>query len=312
MPEQNTRDYVGLDIAKCQLDYALNEADAGRLTYDASGLDKLLEKLRTLRRPCVVCEATGGYERRVLAALTAAGIEVCLVMPGRVRAFAKAEGLLAKTDPIDAQLLRRFGQKMTPRVYSAPAAEVSELRALLEYRRMVVAQFAELHSRRETALATLQQLLTAHEESLKTMLADTDARIGAHIEAHAELHDKAQRMQQIVGVGPVLSATMLAHVPELGQVPDKTLSALIGVAPHANDSATTSRPRHVQGGRQIVRCVLYMSAVCAVRHNPILKAFYQRLRAAGKPAKLGLVAVMRKLLCLLNRLIADPNFVLAT
>jgi transposase len=311
MPEQDTRDYVGLDIAKCQLDYAITDADEARIEYTEAQVMKWIEKLRRLPRPCVVCEATGGYERRVVQALVAAGIEVCLVMPGRVRAFARAEGLLAKTDRIDARLLRRFGQKMAPRSYGLTSAAVRDLRALLDYRRMVVEQLAELRSRQEVAVDVLQHLLAGHEKMLEKALEKTEARIAAHLEKNAELHAKSQRLPEVTSVGPVLAAAILAHVPELGQLTDKTLSAVIGVAPHPQDSATTSRPRHVRGGRGIVRRVLYMSAVCAARFNPILKTFYQRLRAAGKPAKVAIVAVMRKLLCLLNRLLADPNFALA-
>jgi transposase len=311
MPEQDTRDYVGLDIAKSQLDYAIAPTNEGQLPYSRKGLTELVEKLRRLRRPCVICEATGGYERRVLAALLQAGIEVCLVMPGRVRAFAKAEGLLAKTDRIDARLLRRFGQTLAPRAYRAPSVAVEELRALLDYRRLLVEQLAELKGRQEVAVPTLRELLTHHEAMLEAALAKAEAAITAHTEKSAELCAKAQRLQQVKGVGPILAGTLLAHVPELGQITDKVLSSLIGVAPHPHDSATTSRPRHVRGGRHLVRRVLYMSAVCAARFNPHLRMFYRRLIAAGKPAKVAIVAVMRKLLCLLNRLIAQPDFVLA-
>lgn len=311
MPEQDTRDYVGLDIAKRQLDYALSETDEGRLPNTSAGMTALLEKLRAVPHACVIVESTGGYEREVVAALVAAGMGVGVVTPSRVRAFAQAEGLLAKTDRIDAQLLRRFGQKLTPRGYVAPTTAVIALRALLDYRRLVVAQLAELPSRQETAVALLQELLAEHEALLQHALDKIDARIAAHLESNPELQAKAQRLEQVKGVGPVLAATLLAHVPELGQLEDKKLSALVGVAPHPHDSATTSRPRHVRGGRGLVRRVLYMSAVCAARFNPLLATFYQRLRARGKPAKVALVAVMRKLLCLLNRLLSDPNFVLA-
>lgn len=311
MPEQDTRNYVGLDIAKGQLDYALDERDEGQLPHTKAGLTQLVEKLRALPRPCVVCEATGGYERTVLDALVAAGIEVCLVMAGRVRAFAEAEGLLAKTDRIDARLLRRFGQSLRPRTYSAAPEAAVELRALLDYRRLLVEQLAELQSRLDAATPALRRLLTKHAARLERAIAKADTQVAKHIEDHAELRDKAARMQQVQGVGPVLAATLLAHVPELGQVSEREVSALVGVAPHANESGPRKKPGHVRGGRAIVRRVLYMSAVAATRFNPILRAFYERLRDAGKPAKVALVAVMRKLICLLNRLIADPKFVLA-
>lgn len=312
MPEQEIRHYVGLDIGKRQLDYSIDERNEGQLYHPAADLAKLIEKLRALIRPCVVCESTGGYERPVLAALVAAGIEVCLVQPGRVRAFAHAEGLIAKTDRIDARLLRRFGEKLTPRLYRPAPAAATELRELLEYRQLLVAQRSELRSRLEVAGATLRPLLVEHQAILESLLATIDARIDALLQNSPELAQKAQRLQQVKGVGVVLAASLLAYVPELGQLSDKSASALLGVAPHPHDSAGTSRPRHVRGGRHVVRRVLYMSAVCAARFNPILRAFYQRLRAAAKPAKVALVAVMRKMICLLNRLIADPTFVLAS
>jgi len=311
MPEQNTRHYVGLDVGKYKLEYSLDQTHGGQAPYNAAAIAVWIEQLQQLTHPVVVCESTGGYERRVVAALLAAGIEVCLVMPGRVRAFAYAEGLLAKTDPIDADLLRRFGQKMNPRVYSLASAATTELRELLDYRRLVVAQLAELESRKEVAGATLRSLLAEHQATLEQALLKVQTRLEAHLTATPELSQKERRLRQIKGVGPVLAATMLAYVPELGQISDRQLSALLGVAPYAKDSSQSSRPRHVRGGRHIVRRVLYMSAVCAARWNPILKTFYQRLRAAGKPPMVAVVAVMRKLACLMNRLIADPNFLLA-
>lgn len=312
MPEQDVRDYVGLDIGKRQLDYALADAATARVAYTAAGLAQLIAAVRQQPHPCVVCEATGGYERRVVAALGAAGIAVCLVSPGRVRAFARAQGLLAKTDPIDARLLRQFGQTLHPRVYTPLPRAAAELRALLEYRGLLVAQLAELPSRHEVAGETLRPLLLEHQSRLHEALAGIETRLRTQLQTQPELSAKALRLQQVTGVGVILAASLLAYVPELGQISDKSLSALVGVAPHPHDSAASSRPRHVRGGRAAIRRVLYMSAVCAARFNPRLRAFYLRLRAAGKPAMVAVVAVMRKLLCLLNRLIADPDFVLAS
>jgi transposase len=311
MPEQNTRHYVGLDIGKDQLDYALDDTQQGRLPNSVKGRAQLVEHLRRWPNPVVVCESTGGYERMVVAALLEAGIEVCLVMPARVRAFAYAEGLLAKTDRIDARLLRRFGQKIEPRVYTPPTAAATELRELLDYRRLVVEQLAELDSRQEVAGPTLRALLGDHRTALERALLKVEERIKTHITTTPELDRKAARLRQVKGVGPILSATILAYVPEAGKISDRSLSALLGVAPHPKDSAQTTQPRHVRGGRHIARRVVYMSAVCAARHNPVLKGFYERLRAAGKPPMVALIAVMRKLVCLINRLLADPAFILA-
>jgi transposase len=312
MPEQNTRDYVGLDVGKHQLEYDIDERSVGKLPYNVASIEALIEKLKKLPHPVVVCESTGGYEQRVMLALLAAGIEVCRVLPGRVRAFAYAEGLLAKTDPLDAGLLRRFGQKINPRTYAPPTAAAAQLRELLDYRRLVVEQLAELQSRKEVAGPTLRSLLADHQTALEQALLKVEQRIADHIAATPELSAQYGRLQDIKGVGPVLAATMLAYVPELGKISDRQASALLGVAPYAADSAETSRPRHVRGGRAIARRVLYMSAVCAARWNPILRTFYQRLRAAGKPAMVAIVAVMRKLACLINRLLVDSNFVLAS
>lgn len=312
MPEQNTRHYVGLDVGKYQLEYDLDERTAGKLPYNAAAIAALIEKVKKLPCPVVVCESTGGYEQRVVGALLAAGIEVCRVLPGRVRAFAYAEGLLAKTDPLDAALLRRFGQKMNPRVYTPPTRAAAQLRELLDYRRLVVEQLAELQSRKEVAGPTLRALLAEHQTALEQALLKVEQRIADHITTTSELAAQYDRLQAIKGVGPVLAATMLAYVPELGKISDRQASALLGVAPYAADSAETARPRHVRGGRAIARRVLYMSAVCAARWNPILRLFYQRLRAAGKPAMVAIVAVMRKLVCLMNRLLAVPQFVLAS
>jgi transposase len=312
MPATAEPNYVGLDIAKDRLDYALSEEHLGHGTNDAPGHAALVSQLRRLRSPRVVCEASGGYEHGVVAALLEAGIEVCLVQPGRVRAFAHAEGLLAKTDRIDARLLRRFGQKINPRltVPTDPAARV--LRELLEHRRNLTQQRSEVEGRLPLAGPTLTPLLQRQQQFLGTELAAVEKLIREHIDHDPDLRQKSGRLQQVTGVGPILAATLLAHLPELGQIEPAKLSVLVGVAPFAHDSGTSHPPRHIRGGRPVVRKVLYMAAVCASRYNPVLSAFYQRLRQAGKPAKVCLVAVMRKLLLLLNRLIAEPNFVLSS
>jgi transposase len=305
-------DYVGLDISKDRLDYALSEQQVELCANDPQGHKALIGRLRGLRAPRVVCEASGGYEHAVVAALLEAGIEVCLVQAGRVRAFARAEGLLAKTDRIDARLLRRFGQKINPRLTqpSDPAARV--LRELLEHRRNLSEQLCAVQGRLPLAGRTLTPLLQRQQQFLVTELAAVEKLIREHIDNDPDLRQKSGRLQQVTGVGPILAATLLAHLPELGQIEPAKLSVLVGVAPFANDSGTSHPPRHIRGGRPVVRKVLYMAAVCASRYNPVLSAFYQRLRQAGKPAKVCLVAVMRKLLLLLNRLIAEPNFVLSS
>lgn len=259
----------------------------------------------------MVCEASGGYEKVIVAELLAAGIEVCVVQPGRVRAFAYAEGLLAKTDKIDARLLRRYGQKVQLRLAQPTDSSLTVLRELLEHRRALTTQLTEVEGRLPLAGATLAKLLGRQRTFLEKQILEVEKMIRAHIDNDPDLRDKDRRLQQIKGVGWVLSATLLAYVPELGKIDSAQLSALIGVAPHPKDSAKNHAPRHIRGGRSQVRHVLYMAAVSASRSNPILSAFYHRLKANGKPPMVCLVAVMRKMVCLMNHLIQDPNFALA-
>jgi transposase len=310
MPANTEPDYVGLDIAAERLDYCVNETEEGNCKNDSAGRAELIAKLKVLPHPRVICEASGGYEKLVAAELLAAGIEVCVVQPARVRAFAYAEGLLAKTDRIDARLLRRYAQKVQLRLAVPVDAALTALRELLEHRRALTTQLGEVEGRLPLAGPTLKKLLGRQRTFLKKQIEAVEKMIRQHIDNDPDLRSKSERLQQIKGVGPILSATLLAYVPELGKIESAQLSALIGVAPHPQDSGKTRAPRHVRGGRSQVRHVLYMAAVCACRTNPILGAFYQRLRANGKPAMVCLVAVMRKMVCLMNRLIQDPNFAL--
>jgi transposase len=302
--------YVGLDVSKDRLDYTLDGVTAASVPNTAAGHARLVKQLRRVPAARVVCEASGGYEREVVAHLLTAGIEVCVVQPSRVRAFAHAEGLLAKTDRIDACLLRRYGEKMQPRlaVPTTPAAAV--LRELLEHRRQLSDYLVATGNRLGLAGATLRPRLERQQAFLREELAAVDRLIEQHIDGDDDLRGKAARLRQLQGVGPVLAATLLAYGPELGQLAAAQLAALIGVAPFARDSGQTSRQRHVRGGRRTVRNVRYLAAVSAIRCNAILAAFYARLRAAGKPAAVCLVAVMRKMLGVLNRLVADPHFIL--
>lgn len=304
--------YVGLDISKARLDYGWENGPMAAVPNTAAGIAKLITRLRQQPGVRVVCEATGGYERALLAALHAAQIGACRVPPGRVRHFARAEGTLAKTDKIDVQLLCRYARSMQPRMEKPVPVEHQVLRELLDYRRQVSDQLALTRNRLENAGPTLHELLTTQREQLEASLHHADAAVQQHLERHAELQRKSARLQQLQGVGPVLAATLLAYLPELGQEEDNRIAALVGVAPHPNDSGESHRPRHARGGRVEVRNVLYMAAVSAAQHNPILAAFYQRLRAAGKPAKVCLVAVMRKMIIVLNRMLRDPNFTLVS
>jgi transposase len=302
--------YVGLDIAKDRLDYAVDGSRCHHVPNTMSGHESFIAALRPLRGVRVVCEATGGYERAIVAALLLAKFEVCVVNPGRVRAFAHAEGLLAKTDRLDAHLLRRFGEKVQPRLHAPMDQAAITLRELLDYRRQVSDQLVAVRNRLPLAGPVLHARLEAQVTFLQNELSETDRLIEGHIDHDDTLCRKAARLRELQGAGPVLTATLLAYLPELGEIESPQLSALVGVAPFARDSGRNHRARHVRGGRGVVRHVLYMAALAATRHNPVLRAFFERLVAAGKPKMVALIAVMRKMLHVLNRLLADPNFVL--
>lgn len=309
-PDTQATTYVGLDVAKDRLDYTLDGRRCAHVPNLAAGFKSLIAQLRKIARPRVVCEATGGYERALVTALLRENIEVSVVNPGRVRAFAKAEGLLAKTDRLDALLLKRFGEKMQPRRHAPMDQAALALRELLDYRSQITEQRVAVQNRLELAGPILRERLQHQLEFLKQQLAEANRLIREHIAREKNLRTKAERLQQLKGVGPVLAAVLLAHLPELGQLNSRKLAALVGVAPFAHESGHTKRCRHVRGGRSTVRSVLYMAAVTAVRSNPVLAAFYQRLVANGKAKMTALVAVMRKMLHVLNKLIVDPNFAL--
>jgi transposase len=311
MPEKGQINYVGVDISSVRLDYCLSDTEEGVCDNTPQGRRQLIEKLLRWPHPRVICEASGGYEKLVVAELLAAGIEVCVAQPARVRALAYAEGLLAKTDRIDARLLRRFGEKIELRMAEPVDPAAAVLRELLEHRRHLTDQLTEAEGRLAVAGPTLSKLLGRQLKFLREQIESVDKMIDEHIDNDPDLRAKSERLQQLKGAGRILAATLLAYVPELGKVESAKVSALVGVAPYPKDSGLIKGPRHIRGGRAQVRHVLYMAAVAAARHNPILAAFYQRLRASGKSAKVCLVAVMRKMLCVLNHLLENPNFVLA-
>lgn len=302
--------YVSLDIAKARLDYAIAGQECRQVPNTAAGIATLIAAIRSVPGARVVCEASGGYERRLLGQLHEEGLPVCRLQPGRVRYFARAEGTLAKTDKIDVGVIYRYACHMHPRVEVPPAPEVSALRELLDYRRHLLEVRTQCANRMETAGPLLQPLLERQLGQLQTDLAEADRLIAEHVQTHPALQAKAERLQQLQGVGPVLASTLLAYLPELGHEDDKRIAALVGVAPFAHDSGESSRPRHARGGRVEVRNVLYMAAVSAAQHNPVLKAFHGRLLASGKPPKVCLTAVMRKMITVLNHLLRDPNFTL--
>lgn len=273
---------------------------------------RLLKLLRTHPGAQVVCEATGGYEQPLVRALHAATVPVSVVEAGRVRHYARAKGLRAKTDPIDAVVLSAYGRAFTPAPTAAPTAQQTRLADLSQRRgQLLQTRLTEsnrsAHYQDQFTQRQARQLLKLLDQQIE----DCDAAIAKLIAQDEALRTRAQRLDAIPGVGAVTAATVVAELPELGHLRDEAAAALAGVAPYNRDSGAVTGGRHIAGGRSVVRCALYMATLSAVRHDAILKAFYERLVTAGKPKKVALVACMRKLVILMNRLLRNPKFTLA-
>jgi transposase len=296
--------FVGIDVSKAQLAVALRPTDdCWHVSNDEPGIATLVERLRTVQPTLVVLEATGGLEVPVTGALAEAGLPVVVVNPRHARDFAKATGRLAKTDPLDAQGLAHFAEAVRPTPRPLPDPQAQALSALLTRRRQLVQMLTAERRRLQSAPQRICVDIQAHITWLERRLARTDDDLAAGIRCSPLWRAKDEILQSTPGVGPVLSRTLVAEVPELGLWNRKEIAALIGVAPFNRDSGTLRGQRAVWGGRAHVRAVLYMSTLAAVRHNPILKAFYERLRAVGKAPKVALTACMRKLLTMLNAML---------
>jgi len=302
--------HAGLDIAKATLDLHF-QGHAWSFAHDSPGCAALLTRLRAAGAPVqVICEATGGWERPVLAALHAAGQAVSVVNPRQVRDFARGRGQRAKTDRIDAQMLAEFGAANTPAPTPAPSAAQAELAAWVTRREQLQAMLCAERARQIPGLPkAVAKDLAASIARLEKHLAKVVAHLAAILAATPELAGKSARLCTIQGVGPGTAATLLGHLPELGTLTGRTIAALAGLAPFADDSGPRKGQRHIAGGRASVRSALSMAAFNAIRYNPILKPFYERLRAAGKAFKVALIATARKLLTTLNTLLQDPHFI---
>jgi len=297
--------YVGVDVAKAELVVAARPSDERwSVANDERGARTLAERLKRDAPALVVLEATGGYELAAVAALAAAGLPVVVANPRQVRDFARATGQLAKTDRIDAGVLALFAERVRPEVRPLPNEEAQELDAVLTRRRqlleMLTAERNRLGQVAGRGRRLVKKSLTAHIAFLERELRVADTDLGAMVRASPAWREKDDLLRSVPGVGPVLSLTLLAELPELGRLSRREVAKLAGVAPLARDSGTLRGHRYVHGGRASVRAVLYMAALVATRRNPVIRAFYERLLAAGKPKKLALVACMRKLLTILN------------
>jgi transposase len=296
--------FVGIDVSKVRLDVAVRpSSDPLSVAYDATGITTVRTQLSQWHPTLIVVEATGGLERLLVRALVDAALPVIVVNPRQVRDFAKATGRLAKTDTLDAQVLARFAEVIQPSLRVIPDVQTQELAALLARRRQVLAmQGAEQH-RLDRAPDRVRKRIEAHLRWLHEELARLDADLDDLIQQSPVWRAREELLQRVPGIGPVMSRTVLAELPELGLLNRKQLAALVGVAPFNRDSGQLRGHRTIWGGRASVRRVRYRAALVATRWNPVIRVFYQRLRAAGKAPKVALVAAMRKLLTMLNAMV---------
>jgi transposase len=297
---------VGIDVSKEYLDVAVRPSgEQFRFTNDEAGFAELRKRLAKRRPERIVLEPTGGYEAGVVQALAAAKMPVVVVNARQVRDFAKAAGRLAKTDQIDADVLAHFGEALKPEIRALPDEAQRELEALVNRRRQLVDMRSAETKRKQTAPAVVHPSIDEVIDFLDRQIDDVDNDLHRLIRSTPSWRESDDLLQSVPGVGPVLSTTLTALVPELGKLNRKQIAALVGVAPYNDDSGKGERTRRTWGGRAPVRAVLYMAAAVACRFNPTIRVFHDRLTASGKPAKLVLVACMRKLLTLLNAVARD-------
>ena len=295
--------FVGIDVSLTRLDIALRPGASSSHPHDESAIAAVVEQLRALSPTLIVLEATGGMEIPLTSALATAGLPVVVVNPRQVRDFAKASGHLAKTDALDAQVLAQFAEVMRPQLRPLPDAETRALAALLTRRRQLVEMLTAEKNRLLRAAAPIRKRVRAHIAWLERELEHTNTELAEAIRHSSVWREKDELLQSVPGVGPVLTSTLLASLPELGTLTNKQIAALVGIAPLNRDSGTLRGRRTVWGGRAQVRAVLYMGAMVAARFNPVIRTFYQRLQRAGKAKKVALTACMRKLLTILNAML---------
>jgi transposase len=297
--------FAGIDVSKERLDLA--RSDSGEIltvANDDRGIRRIVASLSGAS--CIVVESTGGLERPLLAALLDAGLPAALVHPGRVRYFAIGCGILAKTDRIDAAVLMKFAQLAEPRLSQKRSQNQSELDALITCRRQLKTTHAQQSNCRLTTTSKKAgKAIDAVLEALDKQIDQLDKQIRKLIDSDDDFKHLDKQLRSVPGVGPVLSSTLIAELPELGDTDRQRIGALVGVAPFNRDSGNSKGKRSIRGGRIQVRCVLYMAALTAMRFNPVIRRFAERLTKAGKTWKVVVTACMRKLLALLNAMVRD-------
>lgn len=299
--------YIGIDISKAKLDIATNipvPKPKSSFPNHPRGISRLVEWVTTLPPAFIVFEA-GSYTRRLEDGLENAKLRYARINPRVIRRFAEADGILAKTDGIDAHVLAKFGEQKKPVERERPSPAVRSLAEMMarlaDLNEMIVMESHRL----EHVSKGIQAQINLHIRQMKAHRAELRKDVQMAIDSHEELARKAEVIESVPGVGPILTATLLAYMPELGQVNRQQAAALAGVAPYNHDSGQIKGKRRIFGGRSVARRVLYMGAFVGKTHNPVIKKFYDRLRAAGKPMKVALTACMRKLLTILNAMVRD-------
>jgi len=301
--------YVGIDVAKQHVDVHVRPTDESfRVSRDDAGLGELVARLRCLTPTLVVLEATGGYEIAVAATLGGAGLPVAVVNPRQIRDVARATGQLAKTDALDARNIARFAEAVQPVARPLPTAQAQALAELVARRRQLVEMLgAETTRHQQAREPRVQRRIATHLRWLTKALAELERDLDDTLRASPLGRATDNLLQSVPGVGNVTAFTLIADLPELGHLDRRQIAALVGIAPINRDSGTLRGRRMIAGGRPMVRCVLYMATLTAVRFNPVIAHFYQRLIAAGRPKKVALTAAMRKLLTILNAILRDQR-----
>ena len=294
--------FAGVDVSKATLDVVwTTESNAPwQTSNDATGWNELVSRMRTVAPALIVLEATGGYEAGAASALALAGLAVAIVNPRQVRDFAKAMGILAKTDALDAHVLAAFAARIQPPARPIADELQADLRALVARRQQLVEMLVAERNRLELARPAVRSSVRRHVQWLEARLRDVDRDTRQRIEQSPLWRGQDRLLQSVPGIGPATSARLIGSLPELGHLSARQIAKLVGVAPLNDDSGTRSAPRRIWGGRAAVRYALYMATVSAIKCNPIIRAFFQRLRALGKPGKVALIAAMHKLVTILN------------
>lgn len=304
--KETDRVYAGIDISKSSLDIALSQGKEVRgFSNNDEGIAELVSYLKGLTLELVVMEATGGLEKMVAASLTEAGIAAVVVNPRQARDYARAMGLLAKTDNLDARILARFAGDIRPEVRPLPDEQSLHIKAAMTRRRQVMGMLTAEKNRLYGAETSVRPLIEAHIVWLNGQLKDIDRNLDNQIKSSPIWRAREKLLRSVPGVGPVLSRTLMGSLCELGAMNRKQAAALVGVAPYNRDSGIMKGQRSIRGGRLAIRSPLYMGALAATRCNPVIGAYYRRLLAAGKSKKVALTACMRKLITILNAILRD-------